>query len=343
MVQADNGKAGIELARQNRPDLIICDIMMPELDGYGVLHIVRKDPDLADTPFVFLTAKAELGNFRTGMNLGADDYLTKPFDDLTLLKAVEIRLNKNAETPPDPTTSSARQDKLMRAILNQAGTRETLCENYPTTQYNRKHRLFTAGTWPTALYLVHQGVVKLSKQDALGNEYITSLLGTGDFVGYLPLLQDDPYAETAELLEDAQVCTIPRADVTALLHYPDVVDELIRMLTGEVASLQDRLLKLAYQPVRKRVTEALLMVQQKFYPLPTSPQPENLSASAQDNPAPVVSPPMTLSRENWAHLVGASTETVIRILSDLRTEGLIDIQASQITLLDMDKLNRVKR
>lgn len=92
---APNGKIGVELARKQQPDLIICDIMMPELDGYGVLHLLGKNPSTAGIPFIFLTAKSEKDDFRKGMNLGADDYLTKPYDDLTLLDAIEMRLKKN--------------------------------------------------------------------------------------------------------------------------------------------------------------------------------------------------------------------------------------------------------
>ena len=88
---AENGKKGMEAAIKEKPDLIICDIMMPELDGYGVLHLLRKNPETENIPFIFLTAKAERTDFRKGMEMGADDYITKPFDDLELLKAVEIR------------------------------------------------------------------------------------------------------------------------------------------------------------------------------------------------------------------------------------------------------------
>jgi CheY-like chemotaxis protein len=91
---AENGKRGVEIAIKEKPDLIVCDIMMPELDGYGVLHMLRKNPETEHIPFIFLTAKAERSDFRKGMEMGADDYITKPFDDLELLKAVEIRLKK---------------------------------------------------------------------------------------------------------------------------------------------------------------------------------------------------------------------------------------------------------
>jgi CheY-like chemotaxis protein len=95
VLTAPNGKQGVKLANQHLPDLIICDIMMPELDGYGVFHMLSKDPSTASIPFIFLTAKAEKNDYRKGMGMGADDYLTKPFDDLELLTTVEVRLKKN--------------------------------------------------------------------------------------------------------------------------------------------------------------------------------------------------------------------------------------------------------
>src|ERR1035437_7618106 len=94
VLTAVNGIQGVRLAISEKPDLIICDIMMPELDGYGVLHMLSKNIDTASIPFIFLTAKAEKADHRKGMTMGADDYLTKPFDDMELLSAVEIRLKK---------------------------------------------------------------------------------------------------------------------------------------------------------------------------------------------------------------------------------------------------------
>ena len=84
---AENGKVGVEKAKDIHPDLIICDIMMPELDGYGVLYLLGKDPQTSSIPFIFLSAKADKSDVRKGMALGADDYLTKPFDEMDLLKA----------------------------------------------------------------------------------------------------------------------------------------------------------------------------------------------------------------------------------------------------------------
>ena len=95
MVKAENGRRGVELARKEPPDLILCDIMMPELDGYGVLHLLGRDPQTAEVPFIFLSAKAERSDVRKGMELGADDYLTKPFEESELLNAIEGRLKRS--------------------------------------------------------------------------------------------------------------------------------------------------------------------------------------------------------------------------------------------------------
>ncbi|QMW06228.1 response regulator [Spirosoma foliorum] len=341
VVQAANGKEGIERARQTRPDLILCDIRMPDLDGYGVLHILRKDPDLATVPFIFLTALAEAADFRVGMNLGADDYLTKPFDDISLLGAVELRLKKGPVLATDAVVSSDRLTNLRQAILEENNASQSLCDYYPTTQFNRKHRLYAFGSWPTSVYFISQGKGKLVKIDASGNQYITKLIGPGDFVGYQALLTQGPYTDTAELLEDSLVCTIPSVDIKALLdHQPVVANRLSQKLAIEVANLQEKLLKGAYQSVRKRVAEALLLVQRTFYPQPNASLPEGHMPSDRSHNQSL---PMSLSRENWADLVGASTETVIRILGDLRADGLIEINGSQITLLDIDKLINLKR
>src|SRR5881227_1670750 len=94
VIVAENGKVGVEKAIMHTPDLIICDIMMPVLDGYGVLHALQRNDALKHTPFIFLTAKTERGDFRKGMELGADDYITKPFDGTELLNTVDRRIKK---------------------------------------------------------------------------------------------------------------------------------------------------------------------------------------------------------------------------------------------------------
>ena len=97
---AADGKLGLELARREQPDLILCDVMMPRLDGYGVLAALREDKATAAIPFIFLTARGERNDLRTGMNLGADDYLTKPATASELLAAIDARLKRESQRPP---------------------------------------------------------------------------------------------------------------------------------------------------------------------------------------------------------------------------------------------------
>ena len=101
---ADNGVQGLVGALEYEPDLILCDVMMPELDGYEVLQAVRKEPRIATTPFIFLTALADKGDLRQGMQLGADDYLTKPFIFSEVASAIEVRLEKQATLTAQQTT-----------------------------------------------------------------------------------------------------------------------------------------------------------------------------------------------------------------------------------------------
>jgi DNA-binding NarL/FixJ family response regulator len=105
-IAAKTGREGVEAARREKPDLILCDVMMPEMDGYGVIQALQTDASLARIPFIFLTAKGEKEDLRSGMNLGADDYLTKPVANADLVRAIETRLRRaeqqvNREFKPD--------------------------------------------------------------------------------------------------------------------------------------------------------------------------------------------------------------------------------------------------
>jgi len=96
-IAAENGRKGLELARREKPDLILCDVMLPEMDGHGVLQAMQTDEALVRTPFIFLTARGEKEDIRSGMNLGADDYLTKPVANSDLVRAIETRLRRSEQ------------------------------------------------------------------------------------------------------------------------------------------------------------------------------------------------------------------------------------------------------
>ncbi|MDB5274573.1 MAG: transcriptional regulator [Chitinophagaceae bacterium] len=325
VVTAENGKIGVDLAKKENPDLIICDVMMPELDGFGVLHVLSKNSDTSSIPFIFLTAKAEKDDMRKGMNLGADDYLTKPFDDLELLDAVEIRLKKNLILKE---TFQKNTEGLKEFIDQAKGLKEleSLTSNDNRNQsIPKKHNIYSEGSYPNFLYFINKGKVKTFKTDKLGNEFITGLHAEGDFLGYIDLLENSAYSDSALAMEDTEVCTIKREDFFALIYNNrDIANKFIKMLSDNVIEREERLLKLAYQSVRKRVAEALMQLQNKY-------KQEGHEAFS-----------MAISRDDLSGLVGASKETVIRMLSDFKEEGLIQVNGSRITLLKPDKLMNLK-
>src|SRR5437879_4220942 len=177
---APNGKVGVELVHKERPDLIICDIMMPDLDGYGVLHILSKKPDTAAIPFIFLTAKTEKTDIRKGMNLGADDYLTKPFDDTDLLNAVEARLQKAQMQQKLYEPTSEGLDEFIRDAKKILDLKD-LCKDKKVKSVKKKAEIFAEGDAPLNVLFVKSGSVKVFQSHPDGKELITNIYNEGDF------------------------------------------------------------------------------------------------------------------------------------------------------------------
>src|SRR6185436_3869627 len=167
---AENGKKGVEAALKEKPDVIVCDIMMPELDGYGVLHLLRKNPEAQNIPFIFLTAKTERSDFRKGMEMGADDYVTKPFDDIELLNAIEIRLKK-AEVMKQKYALSEQGINQFLKDVKDAGMIDQLSEKYSIETYTKKQALYQEGKRPRFLYYLVKGKVKGFKTHEDGKDY----------------------------------------------------------------------------------------------------------------------------------------------------------------------------
>ncbi|MFC5537692.1 cyclic nucleotide-binding domain-containing protein [Rhodocytophaga aerolata] len=325
VLQAGNGVLGVELAIQSSPDLILCDILVPELDGFGVLHILKKNPLTERIPFIFMSEKDKKGDFRKGMSAGADDYLIKPFDDTNFLQAVEMQLKKielqQAEAAKNlhPATDFPQETKGLGEL------QVLLADKYRTIDYAKKQVLFWEGELPTCLYYIISGKIKVFKTDPAGNEYITHICSQGDYIGYSNLLEGTTYSTSAEAMEDSLVCTIRKEDFLFLLyHNHDVANQFIKMLSTDVVHQETRMMNLAYHSVRKRVAEALLLFQSKYHP-------EGIQSRE-----------MVISREDLSNLVGASKETVIRVLSDFKEEGLIKTTKNSITVLNFTKLLHLK-
>ena len=322
-VTAENGKKGVELAVRERPDLIVCDIMMPDLDGYGVLHLLKKNPDTENIPFIYLTAKTERGDFRKGMEMGADDYITKPFDDLELLRAIEIRLRKMDILHSQFSTGEKGANEFLKE-LEGSGLIKMDLENYDVEQYSRKQILYNEGKRPKFLYYIKAGKVKTFRIHEDGKEYITNLYSVGDYLGYIALLEGTVYEETAEILEDAEIVAINKEDfLQAVYNDMTIAGKFIKLITNNVREKEERLLHLAYDSLRKRVAKALVDIAQKF------------NAETADIKQ------IDISREDIAQYVGTATESLIRTLSDFKSEKLIEIKEGKIRIINLEKLKNL--
>lgn len=320
VIQAENGKIGVELAQKHKPHLIICDIMMPVLDGYGVIHLLSKNPDTASIPFIYLTAKSDRGDFRKGMDMGADDYITKPFDDIELLKAIESRLKKADLLKAEYSRDESGIVKFMDEAKSLQELKK-LSNNAKTKTYKKKELIFNEGHNPNYLYLLQKGKVKIFRSHEYGKELILGLCNEGDFFGYTTLLDETLYAESAVAIEESSVVLIPKEDFYALLNNNHMVmKRFVKLLSNEIIEKEEQLLKMAYSSVKKRVAETLLTLQKQY----------KSNANTENN--------ISISREDLANMVGTATESLIRTLSDFKHDNLIEIKGSNITILDTKKI-----
>jgi CRP-like cAMP-binding protein/CheY-like chemotaxis protein len=324
VITAVNGKDGVELAQQHKPDLIICDIMMPELDGYGVLHVLSKHVATATIPFIFLTAKTEKQDVRKGMGMGADDYITKPFDEADLLNAIEARIKKNSLIKQEFQRTASGVEEFIEQAKTLSDLKD-ISKNRTLHHYKKKEVIFAEGNHPRGIFLLQKGKVKTYKSNEDGKDYIIGLYNEGDFFGYVSLLENSVYSENAEALENSEVYFIPREDFFTLIsNNNEVASSFIKMLSNNLIEMEERMLKLAYNSVRKRVADSLLKLEKTY----------NTSGQY----------PFTISinREDMANMAGTSTETVIRTLSDFKDEKLIEVRASHVTLLNIEKLQKMR-
>jgi CRP-like cAMP-binding protein len=319
---AENGKSGVEKAMAEKPDLIICDVMMPVLDGYGVLHLLNKNPALSGIPFIFLTAKTERADFRKGMDLGADDYVTKPFTDVELLTAVERRLSKVAAMQKSIRESEALFNT--ENINNDPHALQKFVKDRHQNHYKRKQLIYSEGNHPSRLYYIEKGKVKTYKTNSDGKDLTIDLHSEGDFIGYNALLDQTVYQESAEAIDDTTVAIIPREEFETLLGgNMNVARQFIRMLAKNVSQKEEQLLGLAYNSLRKRVADALVLLQRKYQ----KPGEEKFS--------------IHISREDLANIAGTATESLIRTLSDFKSEKLIEIKDGFITIQNQKKLENM--
>ncbi|UKT64708.1 response regulator [Pedobacter mucosus] len=313
---AKDGKLGVAMALKHLPDIILCDIMMPELDGYGVLYLLNKNPETVNIPFIFMTAKTDRSDIRKGMEMGADDYLTKPFDDLELFKAIESRFRKKKQSSGFGSKNANDSEAVMEALRKKGKSRSI----------GHKQIIYVEGDEPIYLFYVIKGQVKTYKRFKDGREFSFNLHYDGDFFGYESLCNGEAYSDNAATLIESEIIQIPKSDfIEYLLNHQAVSREFIALLSGDVRVKEAQMLHLAYSSVRKRVAEAILQVAAK------------LSHQAS------YSCTIRISRDDLAALVGTASETVSRMLADFKDEKLIDKTGNAINILSIEKLKNIRQ
>ncbi|MFN8300328.1 MAG: response regulator [Chitinophagales bacterium] len=322
VVSAEDGKSGIKKIESEQPDLILCDIMMPELDGFGVRHLINKTPKLATIPFIFLTSKTDAASWRKGMELGADDYLFKPFSGDDLLNAIETRLNKNEVQKQEFSNGNEVNDLFNKARAG--GIASLTTANHDLRNLRKKQVLYAAGDRPMNLYYICRGRVKTYITNSDGKQLITAMYKAGDFLGYTALLEEQLSADTAEDISDSEILAIPKSEFLALMYSDtNLTREFVKMISHNLREKENQLMNMAYNSLRKRTADGLLQVL------------DSLRKNQNENPE------IEISRRDLAEMIGTTKESLVRTLSDFKEEGLLAITETKITIKQEDKLRNM--
>lgn len=318
---APNGKTGVELAVKQLPDIILCDIMMPEMDGYGVIEALNNHPQTRATPFIFLTAKAERTDIRRGMELGADDYLTKPFDDTELLNAIESRLKKKEVQQLFYGKTAEKLDSIIGKSNGLEELKKVMQER-DTRIFKKNQAIHHEGDRVTGIYFIISGRVKTVQLTQDGRELITGMYAANDYLDLNIILSNDTYIDTAVAIEEAELSFLPGEQLDKLLFlHPDIGAKFIKLLANNIRDKETRLLQIAYLSVRKRIAQSIIRL---------------LDQQGNDVRS------IKISRDDLAAICGTAPETVSRTLTDFKEEGLIEKSGSTIQVLNYEKLDKLK-
>ena len=319
---ASNGRIGIEAAIENLPDIIICDIMMPEVDGYGVLENLSNNEKTKQIPFIFLSAKTEHKEIRRGMDLGADDYLTKPFEEEDLTSAIESRLAKAELIKRMQDDTSKEHGVTENEIQSIHELKNFFDDNGELASFKQGEIIYQEGVRSNKIYLILKGLVKCYSMDSDGKELITSLNKADDFLGFTSFLNNVPYQESATALEAVELAGISKDNLKEILGENNNISlELMELLSQNISNIKAQLLQMAYSSVRRKTAQTLL----QFADIMNTNKDE----------------PIKISRNDLASVAGIATESLIRTLSGFKKEGLITIEGRNIQIKELKALQYV--
>ncbi|QRM89358.1 response regulator [Lacinutrix sp. WUR7] len=322
VVTAANGKLGVEAAIKELPDIIVCDIMMPELDGYGVLEALSKNESTQYIPFIFLSAKTERKDVRKGMDLGADDYITKPFEEEELTSAIESRIARASilKDIRDKQNSNTEEEENELRTLNDL--KNYFDDNGKPFSFKKGDVIYNEGQNSNYIFLVTKGVVKCYKFDEQGKELITALHKEDDLFGYTSFIQNIPYQESAGVIKDAELAGISKEQLADVLNSNHKITlELIQLLTDDLKGVKNQLLEMAYSSVSKKTASTILKFAEKLNNKPNQP--------------------IKISRSDLSSVAGIATETLIRTMSSFKKQGLIEIEGRNVTIVNLEKLKEI--
>lgn len=317
---AAEGVSGVELAQKVHPDVIVCDIMMPGMDGYEVLERLSHRPDTSKIPFIYMSAKSERADVRKGMDLGADDYIPKPFEEQELISAIENRIARVAILKKQEEETGSQKD--IPVIESLEDLKSWFAANGEVLEFRSKAFIYKEGHHSNYVFLVKEGVVKTITMDESGHELINKIIREGDFFGYNVLMENTPYQESAIAIQETHLFAVNKELMSNILvknHHLTL--EFIDMLSTDIMSYKDRLLQMAYGSVRKKAASSILQFMQQLQP---SPQEG-----------------IYISRSDLASVAGIAPESFIRALTEFKNEGLISSRGRNIRVLDAEGLKNI--
>ncbi|MGO3237423.1 MAG: response regulator [Psychroflexus halocasei] len=314
---AANGEIGIQSAIQFQPDIIVCDIMMPKLDGYDVLKALSQHPKTKRLPFIFLSAKTDRDDVRKGMNLGADDYLTKPFEEEDLIHAIESRIAK--------TKILLERENEDAEESNQLQSFEALKEvikDFDVQIYDQNEVIYEAGQTANRVFLIERGVVKTHQIDQNGKELTTALFRDDNFFGQLSFTKTSNYVDNATAMEKTKLYEISIDDFRKFFNKnPQVMFEFIDNLGDSLNETKSHLVEMAYSSVRKKTAQTILVFAERL-------KKNKLNQ-------------IRISRADLAAVAGIASESLIRTLSDFKKKGIIQVEGRNIKILDFEALKNI--
>ncbi|MHA7843900.1 MAG: response regulator [Winogradskyella sp.] len=322
VLTAPNGKLGLKSININIPDIIVCDIMMPEVDGFEVLNEVCKNSKTKHIPFIFLSAKTEHQDVRKGMNLGADDYITKPFTEDELLSAIKSRLAK-ASILRDKRQNNVNNYSEKDELINLNDLKNFFDDYGDEFTFNKGDIIYREGDHSNFIYLITKGAVKCHKLDTKGKELATSLYKEDDLFGYTSFTHNLPHKETATAIKKTKLVGFSILQLSEILKNNNkLAIALIDHLTDDLSHFKDQLLEMAYSSVNKKTANTILQFAEKINRRPNDP--------------------IKISRNDLASVAGIATETFIRTLTNFKNQGLIKSEGRNIVVLDVEGLKQIK-